>query len=231
MQYILLIILFILIINYIQGKHFKPCKNCLPNELHYIDIDPLPWSLVELLTQTIQMDGTHLNPDRNFGNAQGKKLNYYQLPREITDFYLRSSYRQLVSDAVQENVDFADETEKYRIFSRMYDNENDFLDWHYDNNFTMGNRYTLVIPILQDVNNTSEFMIKDRKTQTERVVPIPAGKGVIYNGSVTYHKISNQTEGNRRLVMIVTFYSNYNKSILGNIREIVRNLTYKILTL
>jgi hypothetical protein len=133
--------------------------------------------------------------------------------------------------AVGEKVQYADISEKYRIFARLYENKDDFLEWHYDNNFTIGNRYTLVIPIIIDKGNTSEFMIKDRKTCVEKIIPIPLGKGVIYNGSVTYHKISQQTDGQRRMVIIISFYTNYKKTVIGNIREYIRNITYKNLTL
>jgi hypothetical protein len=113
----------------------------------------------------------------------------------------------------------------------MYDTENDFLDWHYDNNFTIGNRYTLVIPVLVDKGSTSEFLIKDRKTGIEKIIKIPLGKGVIYNGSVTYHKISNQTNGKRILVIIIPFYSNYTRTFFSKIRIFFRNITDKYLTL
>jgi len=106
-----------------------------------------------------------LNPKYNNGNAQGKKMNYYELPKEIRDFYIDDTIKQSVSTILDESVNYADETERYRIFARLYEDESDFLDWHYDNNFTAGNRYTLVIPLLVDYGNTSEFMIKDQKTR------------------------------------------------------------------
>jgi hypothetical protein len=139
-------------------------------------------------------------------------------------------YKNEVSKSVGEEVFYADQTEKYRIFARMY-KKGDFLDWHYDNNFTKGNRYTLVIPILVDSGNTSEFMIKDSITKEEKIIPIPLGTGVIYNGSITYHSISKQTDGQRRLVIIIPFYTNYNKSFVGNIRQIIRNITDDTLTI
>jgi hypothetical protein len=89
----------------------------------------------------------------NNENAKGKKMNYYEMPKEIRDFYIDDTIRQSVSTILKENVDYADETERYRIFARLYQDDSDFLDWHYDNNFTKGNRYTLVIPILVDSGN------------------------------------------------------------------------------
>ena len=138
--------------------------------------------------------------------------------------------RKEVSEIIGEEVYYAPESEKYRISEGFMTNQMTF-DWHYDNNFTKGNRYTLVIPISVSKGNTSEFMIKDRKTKEEIIVPIEIGKGVIYNGSEVYHKISKQTKNNKRIVIIIPFYTNYTKSLIGEIREVFRNFTYKHLEL
>ena len=217
----------ILYLNYYYGKKFHPCKTCEPNEIFYIDVEKLPRELLVKL-ETALSNGSKLNPNINFNNAKGTKSDYAQIPLEIKSFYETDYYKNEVSKSVGEEVFYADQTEKYRIFARMY-KKGDFLDWHYDNNFTIGNRYTLVIPVLVE-NNTSEFMIKDRATSEEKVVPIPIGKGVIYNGSITYHKIKKQIDG-LRLVVIIPFYSNPKKTIIGEIREKIRNITDDYLTI
>jgi hypothetical protein len=231
--FVSIIIIILIANNYYYGKYFKLCNTCNPNEYFIIDnISPPDDISINNLLNENRSTGSILDPNLNFNNAKGKKLNYNQLPDEIKLFYDENNYlREKVSKAVGENVYYADNSEKYRIFSRLYENEDDFLDWHYDNNFTIGNRYTLVIPLIVDNGNTSEFMIKDRKTQEEIIVPVPLGKGVVYNGSVTYHKISQQTDGQRRMVVIIPFYTNYKKTFFGKMREFVRNVTYQSLKL
>jgi len=230
--YIIFIILsgmiLILFMNYYYGKTFKPCKKCIENEIYYINVLPPSNDLINELKITLTTNSSKLNPKLNFNNAKGAKSNYGQLPLEITEFYENNYYKDQVSAAVGEEVFYADKNEQYRIFARIY-KKGDFLDWHYDNNFTIGNRYTLVIPVLVE-NNTSEFMIKDRRTGEEKIVPIRIGKGVIYNGSITYHKISEQMDG-IRMVIIIPFYSNPKKTFFGEMREKIRNITDKYLTL
>jgi hypothetical protein len=82
-----------------------------------------------------------------------------------------------------------------------------------------------------DSGNTSEFKIKDQKTREEKTIPIPLGKGVVYNGSNTYHSISKQTKGQRRLVIIIPFYTNYKKTWFGSARQIIRNITDDTITI
>jgi len=135
------------------------------------------------------------------------------------------------STRVGESLMFADESEKYRIFARIYDDDQDFLNWHYDNNFTNGNRYTIVIPLIVDECNTAEFEYKDAKSGKQVTVPVMVGTGVLYNGSEVYHRISKQTKGCTRMVVIIPLYHDYSKSIFGKCREFMRNIVYQQLTL
>ena len=217
--------------NYYYGKIFKTCKDCQPNEIFYVDVPLLPQFDITKLESAMKGDGIHLDPNQNFNSAQGKKLNYNQLPPEIQQFYVNESLRSAVSNAIGEQVVYADEKERYRVFAIMYEDENDFKDWHYDNNFTDGNRYTLVIPVILDQGNTSEFVIQERTTSEIKTVPIPLGKGVVYNGSITYHMVTKQTLGKRRLVIVVPMYSHYTKNIWGELRQTIRNVTNDVLTL
>jgi len=222
---------FVLFLNYWHGKHFKPCDTCTPNEIFLVDVPELSDECTSILEHEIRNRGTRLNPELNFSNAQGRKLNFNQLPECIKNFYETREFEGIVSNTLGERVTFAPHSEQYRIFARLYEDDDDFLEWHYDNNFTKGNRYTLVIPVLVDDCSTAEFMIKDRKTRGESIVKVPLGQGVLYNGSDVYHKITQQTKGCRRMVVIIPFYANYEKGFLGELRQFVRNVTYQKLTL
>lgn len=208
--------------NYYHGKQFHPCPACPSNKVYMLDIPfPKP-EYIECLFHAIKTNRSRLNPELNFNNAKGKKLNSIELAKlcpMIVDWFMTDDLARHVSHHVGEDVTFADIDEKYRIFARIYDSEGDFLNWHYDNNFTKGNRYTLVIPLMVDDCNTAEFQYKDRKTGQEIVFQVPLGKGVLYNGSELYHRITKQTNGCRRMVVIIPFYANYKKSIIGKLRE------------
>jgi hypothetical protein len=226
----LLLIIFIAW-QFYSGKQFKPCKSCKDNEIFYIDVEELKVNEIENLISVLKSDGTRLNPELNFHQAQGKKINIDKVPDTIKKIYLTDRLLSDASNAIGEQVYFAQDDDHYKIFARIYENSEDFLDWHYDNNFTNGNRYTLVIPVLVDECNTSEFAIKNRVDGKVRNVPVPVGKGVLYNGADVYHRITPQTSGCRRVVLIIPLYSDPTKSIIGKMRQKVRGLVYKSLTL
>ena len=64
-----------LLVNYYYGKQYHPCKdiNCKESEIFFVDVNPLPYNLVNILENAIRKNGSQLNPKYNNGNAQGKK--------------------------------------------------------------------------------------------------------------------------------------------------------------
>ena len=227
----LLIVLFILYVFFYTGKQYKSCKTCKDNEILFIDVEEVKVNEIENLMHILKTEGTRLNPELNFNQAKGKKINIDKIPESIKKLFLTEKLLQNASEAVGENVYFTNDDDKYKIFARIYDDENDFIDWHYDNNFTDGNRYTLVIPLLIDDCNTSEFSIKNRTDGKVRDISIPIGKGVLYNGAEVYHRITTQTQGCRRLVVIIPLYSNPKLDTIGKLRQRIRGLIYKKMTL
>ena len=227
---VILIIIAFLCINYYHGVSYKQCNKCQSNKIHMLDINFPSDKDVSCLYKSLKIHGSVLDPELNFNNAKGKKLDSVELEKlcpDIIDWFLTPELLLDASSVLGENVNFADNSEKYRIFCRLYDDDKDFLNWHYDNNFTQGNRFTLVIPLLVDDCNTAEFEYKDRKTGEEHIVPIQLGQGVLYNGSEVYHRITQQKQNCKRMVVIIPLYTDYKKSLYGSIRQFIRNITYK----
>ena len=231
---LILLVVMTLLTNYYYGKQFHKCHDCKPNAVHLIPVDLPQRDMIDCLQNAIKTHGSRLNPELNFNNAKGKKLNSVELQKycpELIQWFLTDELAQACSQVVGESVSYAGASEKYRVFARLYDDDADFLNWHYDNNFTKGNRYTLVIPLIVDDCNTAEFQYRERTSGQEVTVHIPLGQGVLYNGSDVYHRITQQTRGCKRMVLIIPLYANYEKSLFGAFREKMRNYTYQQLTL
>lgn len=229
--FIILILTLIGVNYYISMTKFYYCKNNCDKNYYYIDIPRPNYFLIQRLEYEINNNGINLDGNKNNNRSQSKKINSDKVPHHIKKFYLTEEIRNKVSKIIGEDVFFADENDKYRIFARIYNQPGDSIDWHYDNNFTKGNRYTLIIPLIVDKGNTSEFWIKDKNDGTEKLVDIPIGKGVIYNGYKTFHKITSQTKGNRRMVVIIPLYSNYKISLFGRIKMKTRDLIFNTFSL
>ena len=231
--YFLFILILVLnaIYYYFNMTKFHYCKSNCDKNFYYIDIPRPNYFLIEKLEYEINNNGINLDGRKNNNRSQSKKINSDKVPYHLKKFYLNEEVRNKVSKIIGEDVFFADENDKYRIFARIYNQPGDSIDWHYDNNFTKGKRYTLIIPLIVDKGNTSEFWIKDKIDGKEKLVDIPIGKGVIYNGYETFHKITSQTKGNRRMVIIIPLYSNYEVSLFNRFRMKVRDIIFKTFSL
>ena len=228
---IVLILLIAVLIgkNYYAGKQFH--KDSSSNIVHYFSFYLPSNSLVDKCMHYILKYGTKLNSSKNFNNANGYKMNYNIIKQyipEIIYFYMNEVFKQLVEDTIKIKLNFAPLTEKYRFFLRLY-LDGDFLDYHYDNNFTKSRRFTAVIPILVNEENTSEFQVKCK--DCTKIYKIPISEGVLYNGSKIYHSISKQSKNGVRMVIVIPMYEDYTLGFIGRTRKKIRDITYKQLSL
>jgi hypothetical protein len=244
----LLVVACLLIANYVSGARFRHDASPESTAVHVLPIDIPSSSIIRSLLSAVRLHGSALDPALNFNNARGKKLNATEMrahcPEAVEWFMGRRSatddgdglLARCSAALGGESVTFAGLDEKYRIFARLYEDEFDFLNWHYDNNFTTGTRYTLVVPLLVDACNTSEFRYLDARGGDDRPpkdtpVKVRVGQGMLYNGSRVYHRITPQSAGCKRLVVIIPLYTNPTRTAVGAMRETARNLTYNMLTL
>lgn len=226
LAFIFFLIIFPFIINIYKGLKFKKTKE----KVHFINVPLVSKNQIKKLINTILKHGIVLDPSHNYNNSKGRKLTCEKIPSELKKQFMNDILLQKSSDTVGLKLNFAPNEEKYRIFARLYQDEDDWLNFHYDNNFTKGLRYTVVIPLYYSSKNTCNFVIKDNNFH-DKIVNIPIGKAVIYNGSEIYHKISKQTKNQKRLVLILPLYTNYDQNIFHKLRMKARSIIYKVLKL
>ncbi len=221
-----IIILFPQIINIYKGLKFKKTKE----KVHFMNVSKINKNEIKILIKKIIEEGTVLDGKLNNSNSKGRKITWKLLPTFLKTEFMTNSLLKNASNIIGEELNFAPETEQYRLFVRLYQDEDDWLNYHYDNNFTNGKRYTVVIPLYYSSKNTSKFVIKNSNYEDE-IIDIPIGRAAIYNGSEIYHKITKQTKNQKRLVLIIPLYTDYSQSRLDVIRQKYRGFFYKIMKL
>lgn len=228
---IIIYTLYIIYLNYYSTVIFKKCIKCGESKLYFVNCK-IPFKIRKRILNLFNNNPTKLNNMLNF--TKGAKIDYNQIQSydpTIIKYFINKNLLKTCRKAINKNISFAPNSENYKLFFRLYENNGDKLNWHYDNNFTKGERYTLVIPLFVDKCNTSKLMIKDRKTSIEKKINIPFGKAIIFNASTVFHKVSHQTNGCKRLVAIIPLYEDYNLSYFGKSRKNIRDITFNILSL
>ena len=225
---LLIIFLFPFLLNLWHG-YLKPA---VEDEIDIIECKSLSESLrphIDEMIPVIEEHGKSLNTKNNFNKSEGYKIVRNDikthLPHvfEIVENYLKSIE---VKNMKMANCD----TEKYCWFLRLYNKEGHFLDWHFDNNFTSGLRYTYVCNVYVSDNNESQFMVKNKHNRM-RVISNTTGQGVFYNGSKVKHAISSQNKDAIRIALIVPYYENHTLTFIGAWRKWARDIIYSTLKL
>ena len=168
----------------------------------------------------------------NFNNVKSNKINYHDLksiiPKTLeiieSDDFL-NKIENLVNAKVNLTNDYFD-----RIFCRSYINKGDSINWHYDNNFSRGRRFTLVIPIYINKENSSSLQYLNPSDNIILNVIDNPNKLYIYEGDKIYHRVTEQVENGKRIVLIIPLYESKFTNI-GKIKMKLKNFIFKNLEL
>tara|TARA_Y100000389_G_scaffold197861_1_gene233270 strand:+ start:1540 stop:2151 length:612 start_codon:yes stop_codon:yes gene_type:complete len=202
-----------------------------------IDCKCLSKSLEPYLTEIIDVTekyGNALHSKILFSKINLNKSEGFKIIRRDVQRHLPQVFEiieKYVKGLKVDNMKIANcNTEKYCWFLRLYNKEGHFLDWHFDNNFSYGLRYTYVCNIYTSKNNESQFLVRGKNNRV-KVMVNSTGNGVFYNGSTVKHAISNQNNNAVRIALIIPFYENDKLTSMGAYRKWARDITYSTLKL
>ena len=183
----------------------------------------------EYLVDLLKEKGFVKNPSLNFNNSSCKVFNYFDISNNC-NIFLKKFYNQDFLNKIKEiinekNLYFMDNTiEPLNIAMQLYE-ENDFMRYHFDTNFSLGKRYTVLIPLYINDENNSFLIIKD-KDKNEKKIVIEIGKGIVYNGDKVFHKVSKQNCGGKRVSLIINLTTDLNYNFIGKVLQKIRNYLF-----
>ena len=190
---------------------------------------PIDISNSSYLVNLIEEKGFVKNPSLNFNNSSCKVLNFFNISNYcnnfITTFYNNDFISKIKNIINEKELYFIDPNIEPLSFAIQLYKENDFMSYHFDTNFSLGKRYSVIIPLYLNEFNTSYLTIKD-KSKNEKQIIIPIGKGIIYNGDNVLHKVSKQGTGGERISLIINLTTNSSYSLLGKYLQKIRNYMF-----
>jgi hypothetical protein len=183
----------------------------------------------EFLVDLIEEKGFIKNPEYNFNNSSCKVFNFIDISNNCNDLikkYYNNDFLEEIKSIVNEkNLFFLDHQEEPLSFAVQLYKKNDFMSYHFDTNFTLGTRYTVLIPLFINEKNNSFLTIKD-KNKNEKQIIIKIGQGIVYNGDKVIHKVSKQSEEGKRISLIINLTTNPNFSFMGKYLQKIRNYMF-----
>ena len=106
----------------------------------------------------------------------------------------------------------------------IYENEGDWINWHYDYNYYDGRFFTVLIPITNNATCT-EFQFKNDNNEIKRV-NLSNNNSICFEGNYLYHRASKLCKNEKRIILSCQYVTNNNMSILNNLRLKLKDFAY-----
>jgi len=178
------------------------------------------------IVNLLKEKGLVKDPNKNFNNSSCKLFNFYDISNNCNIFidkYYNDDFLNKIKSLInQDKLYFLDPLLDPLSFTIQLYTHNDFMSYHYDTNFSLGNRYTVLIPLYINEYNESFLTIKNKKKE-EKQIKFKIGEGIVYNGDKVYHKVSKQSEKGERITLIINLTTNIKYNYIGKLFQKIRN--------
>lgn len=140
-----------------------------------------------------------------------------KLAPKVVEFYNSPEYQQLLSDIVGAKLVPTPLVDESSLSVLVYSHAGDHIGWHYDHNFYNGLHFTILLPIEnvgtgEDGLSHARLMVRNKQGDT--VIPTPPNKLVVFEGSKILHQASKIQEGEKRIVLSMTYCTNPKNSFV-----------------
>jgi len=106
----------------------------------------------------------------------------------------------------------------------IYENEGDWINWHYDYNYYNGRFFTVLIPITNNITCT-EFQFKDSNNDVKSINLIN-NNSVCFEGNYLYHRASKLCNNQKRVILSCQFVTDNSMSLINKIRIKMKDFAY-----
>ena len=123
-----------------------------------------------------------------------------------------------ISDIIGEKVYITSDTLPTTCAILVYEEDGDFINWHYDVNYFNGRFFTLLIPVTF-VNSCTEYTYYDKEGQKQGLKE-ERGKSILFEGDKVFHMATKFcNNGEKRVMISVQFSTNptiswYNRALM-----------------
>ncbi len=152
-----------------------------------------------------------------------------QAAPEVVAFYLSPQLHTLLSNVIGATVVPTPIHDQSSCSVLFYERPGDHIGWHYDHNFYKGRHFTVLLPIVnRDArgDGLSAARLMARIGSEERTIPTPPNQMVIFEGARVQHKATPIAEGERRIVLSMTFATDPRNSVLQGAARRIKDTAF-----
>ena len=126
----------------------------------------------------------------------------------VVALYLSPAMQDMVSAIIGARVVPTPVHDQSSCSVLFYERPGDHIGWHYDHNFYRGRHFTALIPIVNrgnDADGLSAARLVAKVARQERTIATPSNTLILFEGSKILHKVTPISDGERRVVLSMTF--------------------------
>ena len=226
-------IIFFVLINYISftflyrstyyNNYLKKCDNYPSDKFcHIKKIDlELPDEYIKPLLDISYKYGTLIKMPQKSQKAISLKYLKTVFP-PIVEWY--KSLTPQISSIIGEKVMTTPLNQPISLCLIVYENEGDFIDWHFDTNHYDGRFFTLLIPVTFE-KTCSNYQYKNSNEQTE-TLSLEKGESLLFEGDKVFHKGKKLCKNQRRVILSATFTTSQNVAIVESIYQYIKTVGF-----
>ncbi len=147
----------------------------------------------------------------------------------VVAFYRSAELRERLSAVVGETLQVTPERDNSSCSVLVYERPGDHIGWHYDHNFYRGRHFTVLLPIVnRDAAGAglSAARLYAKLDGRERAIATPPNQLVIFEGAKVLHKATPIAEGERRVVLSMTFGTDPRNSLPKEIARRIKDTAF-----
>ena len=161
-------------------------------------------------------------------HKQGATISYDALRKnapKAVNLYHSVQHQKVISEIVGVHLEPTPARDNSSLSVLIYDRSGDHIGWHYDHNFYRGRHFTALIGI-ENTNNdgtalSGAKLLVEKEAGEEMEIPTPPNTLVLFEGAKTHHKITPIDEGERRVMLSMTYCTDPRNS---RVQEVARKI-------
>ena len=154
----------------------------------------------------------------------GKTISTKQLlefDSDIIEWY--KLFAKYISNIINENVTITPLYMPTSCALLIYDEENDFINWHFDQNHFQGRFFTVLLPITLH-STCTKYMYKDKDANIQQIDQHEGN--IIFEGSKVFHMASKLCKGEKRIILSLQYVTNDNIDLLNTFLLKIKDFAY-----
>lgn len=147
----------------------------------------------------------------------------------LVRLYHSAAMQRLVSRIVGVPVQPTPLHDQSSLSVLVYDKPGDHIGWHFDHNFYVGRHFTVLLAVVNQGNADGGLshaslsaLIDGRETR----IATPPNTLVVFEGACVEHKVAPVMEGERRLVLSMTYCTDGRANLLQGIGRRIKDVAF-----